>query len=77
MGIHVIDELTKVLMKVRSGKEKVAVIEKGTTNQQRVFTGTLNELPEIIKREGVKSPAVIVIGETVSLMDLLTLKKEM
>ncbi|MFP3197393.1 MAG: uroporphyrinogen-III C-methyltransferase [Sulfolobaceae archaeon] len=77
MGIHVIDELTKVLMKVRSGKEKVAVIEKGTTKQQRVFTGTLNELPEIVKREEVKSPAVIVIGETVSLMDLLTLKKEM
>lgn len=39
-----------------------AVVENGATALQRRFITTLGLLPEIITREGVRSPAVIVVG---------------
>jgi siroheme synthase len=43
------------------------VIERATTPKQRVVTGTVGTLPAIAKAEGVKPPALIVIGEVVRL----------
>ena len=76
MGIHVIDELTKILLKVRAAEEKVAIIEKGTTRDQRVILGKLEQLPELVKNYNIKSPAVIVVGEVVALMGLVGFKNE-
>lgn len=42
-----------------------AVIERATTPRQRVVTGTVATLPGIACAEGVKPPALIVIGEVV------------
>lgn len=41
----------------------VAVIENATRPQMRVLRGPLAGLPDLVAREKVKSPAVIVIGE--------------
>ncbi len=41
----------------------VAVIENATRQAMRVLRGPLAELPEIVSRERVKSPALIVIGD--------------
>jgi len=41
----------------------VAVIENATRNAMRVLRGPLAGLPELIEREKVKSPALIVIGD--------------
>jgi uroporphyrin-III C-methyltransferase len=41
----------------------VAVIENATRPDMRVLRGPLAALPALISREGVKSPALIVIGE--------------
>ena len=41
----------------------VAVIENGARPQMRVFRGLLAGLPELVEREAVVSPALIVIGE--------------
>ncbi|PJK28892.1 siroheme synthase CysG [Minwuia thermotolerans] len=43
----------------------VAVIENGTLPGQRVVYGRLDELPDLLVREAVASPALIVIGEVV------------
>lgn len=48
----------------------VALIEKGTTQSQRVFRGTLKQLPELA--QGAESPSLIVIGEVASLADSLS-----
>ena len=71
MGIRKIDELYQTLIKVRSETEPVAIIQNGTTNQQRVFTGDLKELIDIVKRNNITPPSVIVIGEVVKLRDYL------
>lgn len=46
-----------------------AVLEKGTTSEQRRIVSNLSELPEEAKRKGVKTPAIIVVGEVCSLND--------
>ena len=49
----------------------VALIENGCCPQQRVVIGQLQELPRLIERENVQSPALIVVGEVVNLADEL------
>jgi uroporphyrin-III C-methyltransferase len=75
MGIHVIDELQNLLLKVRNPDEQIAIIERGTTPEQRVFIGKLSELSKIVKENNVTSPAVIVIGDVVNLRKLLVSEK--
>jgi len=48
-----------------------AVIERATTPRQRVVTGTVATLPAVARAEGVKPPALIVIGEVVRVREAL------
>lgn len=44
-----------------------AVVEKGTTSQQRTLVADLATLPDVIAREAVASPALIIVGSVVTL----------
>lgn len=48
-----------------------ALVQQGTTPQQRVFTGTLNSLPGIVEQEQPKPPTLIIVGEVVKLQEKL------
>lgn len=48
-----------------------ALIEKGTTPDQRVFIGDLNTLPDLVQQNNVKAPTLIVVGEVVELHEKL------
>jgi uroporphyrin-III C-methyltransferase/precorrin-2 dehydrogenase/sirohydrochlorin ferrochelatase len=48
-----------------------ALVQQGTTHKQRVFTGTLASLPEIVARERPKPPTLIIVGKVVKLRDKL------
>ncbi|PCI45048.1 MAG: uroporphyrinogen-III C-methyltransferase [Moraxellaceae bacterium] len=50
----------------------VALIERGTTPEQKVYVGTLNSMPEQIKQIHVKPPTLIIIGDVVKLRDKLS-----
>ncbi|TNE56634.1 MAG: uroporphyrinogen-III C-methyltransferase [Alphaproteobacteria bacterium] len=59
----------------RAANEPVAVISKATTPEQKVLETTLAEVASDIEKEGMKPPALIVIGKVVSLrkeLDWLT-----
>jgi len=45
----------------------VALVQQGTTELQRVFTGTLDNIVEIVEKEKPKPPTLIIIGEVVEL----------
>ena len=47
-------------------------MQQGTTHQQRVFTGTVASLPEIVEREKPKPPTLIIVGDVVQLQDKLS-----
>lgn len=48
-----------------------ALIQQGTTDRQRVFTGTLSTLPEIAAKQDITPPTLIIIGTVVSLHEKL------
>ncbi|NIC06473.1 uroporphyrinogen-III C-methyltransferase [Billgrantia bachuensis] len=49
----------------------VALVERGTTPEQRHVLTTLGDLEEAIEREALKPPTLIVVGEIVRLADTL------
>lgn len=51
----------------RATNTPVALIEHGTLHQQRVITGQLHQLNTLIQQHQIQSPALIIIGEVVSL----------
>jgi uroporphyrinogen III methyltransferase/synthase len=72
MGVKNLPEISLNLIK--HGKDKttsVAVIEKGTTYEQRVVAGTLEDIAVKVAEAGVKSPAVTVVGKVASLREKL------
>lgn len=48
-----------------------ALIEQGTLPQQRVFSGTLATLPEVVAGQTIRAPTLIIIGEVVRLREKL------
>lgn len=72
MGLHGAPTLCKEL--VAHGlpaATPVALVEQGTTPQQRVFTATLETLLDVIANEDIKPPTLIIVGDVVTLHDKL------
>ena len=55
-----------------SADTPAALVQQGTTHQQRVFTGTIATLPEIVEREQPKPPTLIIVGDVVQLQGKLS-----
>lgn len=55
----------------RSPDTPIALIQQGTTANQKVYTGTLQSMPGIVEREQVKAPTLVIVGEVVSLHERL------
>ncbi|MGI9311592.1 MAG: uroporphyrinogen-III C-methyltransferase, partial [bacterium] len=49
----------------------VALIEKGTTPQQRIYTSTLDRLHAVLAENEVHAPTIFIVGTVVSLHDRL------
>jgi uroporphyrin-III C-methyltransferase/precorrin-2 dehydrogenase/sirohydrochlorin ferrochelatase len=72
MGLHGIDVITREMIgHGRAPDTPAALIQQGTTVHQKVYTGTLETLPEIVQNNDIKPPTLIVVGEVVALQDKL------
>ncbi len=49
----------------------VALVEKGTTPDHKVWTTTLGELPTVVATQPIKAPTLIIVGEVVKLREKL------
>lgn len=50
----------------------IALVQQGTTENQKVFTGTLSNIEEIVEREKPKPPTLIIVGRVVELQERLS-----
>jgi uroporphyrin-III C-methyltransferase / precorrin-2 dehydrogenase / sirohydrochlorin ferrochelatase len=72
MGLHGLDILCREL--IHHGlpaSMPAALIQQGTTQNQRVLTGTLADLPEIAKSQVIRPPSMVIVGEVVKLHEKL------
>ncbi|KGP72627.1 uroporphyrinogen-III C-methyltransferase [Pontibacillus yanchengensis] len=66
---YIVEKLTKY---GRSFSTPVALIHWGTTHEQKVTTGTLATIAEDAKRDEVKNPSMIIVGEVVRFRDSIS-----
>jgi uroporphyrinogen III methyltransferase/synthase len=77
MGLKHVAEVADGLMAAgRSADTPAAVISHATTPQQKCCVGTLATIAEKVKREAITSPALIVVGDVVSLRKTLNCSKQ-
>ncbi|MCH9732500.1 MAG: uroporphyrinogen-III C-methyltransferase [Actinomycetia bacterium] len=63
MAVERIELFAKVLLEGgRPANTPVLVVQHGTTSSQRTLRATLSDAPERIRSDGVRPPAIIVIG---------------
>jgi len=55
----------------RAASTPAALIQQGTTSNQRVFTGTLANLSELVAQHNVHAPTLVIVGEVVQLREKL------
>lgn len=68
MGLIGLRQICQSLIEYGCPKEHpIAIIQQGTTENQRVITGTLLTLPEQVKNETLSPPTLIIIGTVVTL----------
>jgi uroporphyrin-III C-methyltransferase len=68
MGIRNLGSIVERLIKGgRDPETPVAIIEKGTTKEQRTITGTLGTIEAKARAEDIKPPAITIIGDVVNL----------
>lgn len=76
MGLSRIDIICKQL--ILGGLDKktpVAVIQNGTTPQQKMVKGTLSNIAKLVKSKKITPPTNIIIGKVVDLSDVIGWRK--
>ncbi|MFM8330380.1 MAG: siroheme synthase CysG [Candidatus Methylumidiphilus sp.] len=72
MGLQGLEQICAGL--IRHGRPPTlpaALIQQGTTRQQKVLTATLATLPDVVARAEVKAPTLVIVGEVVLLHEKL------
>jgi uroporphyrin-III C-methyltransferase/precorrin-2 dehydrogenase/sirohydrochlorin ferrochelatase len=72
MGLHGVGVLSERLIAHGLGVDTpVALIQQGTTQNQRVIITDLQSLEPTVREEAVKPPSIIIVGEVVRLHEKL------
>lgn len=67
MGIHKLSEIVEIFKSEGKSKLPVAVIQNGSTKDEKIAVGIVDTIVEIVEEKGITSPALIIFGEVVSL----------
>jgi uroporphyrin-III C-methyltransferase/precorrin-2 dehydrogenase/sirohydrochlorin ferrochelatase len=69
IGLPIICE--QLIRHGRAADTPAALVQQGTTANQRVFTGTLADLPRLVAEHEVHAPTLVIVGEVVKLREKL------
>ncbi len=65
MGMSKLAQIVDLFQKENKGEMPIAIIQNGTTENEKVGVGTIDTIQEIVATQKLSSPAIIVIGEVV------------
>lgn len=65
MGMGKLDEIVNVFLEENKKDTPVAIIQNGTTENEKFGVGTIEIISQIVAKKQLSSPAIIVIGEVV------------
>ena len=73
MGLKNLPNIVQSL--IENGKDPetpAGVLQEGTTARQKMAVGTLSTIGDVVKREGIKTPAITVVGDVIRLAEELS-----
>ena len=65
MGMHKLKEIVTLYQNNRTDDLPVAIIQNGTTENQKMVIGTVSSIVAVVQEHELASPAIIIIGEVV------------
>jgi len=72
MGIKNLPSITEKLIRYgRDPQTPAAVVRWASTSEQRTVVGNLENIAEVVRRNNIKPPSLVVIGEVVNLRDTI------
>ena len=71
MGMGKLSQITSLFEQEGKGDVPVAIIQEGTTPQEKVGVGTVNTIVAVVEKKQLSNPAIIVIGEVVRHREIL------
>lgn len=67
MGMRRLREIAELYQAAGRAEIPAMVIQNGSLPEERSVVGTIGELPDLAEKQGIGTPGIIVIGETVQL----------
>lgn len=65
MGMGKLKEITEIFALAGKSETPIAIIQNGTTQFEKVGFGTIQTICEVVKKEQLSNPAIIIIGDVV------------
>ncbi|PKP09060.1 MAG: uroporphyrinogen-III C-methyltransferase [Bacteroidetes bacterium HGW-Bacteroidetes-3] len=65
MGMSKLSEIVAIFKKFNKENVPTAIIQNGTTKNEKIGVGTIDSILEVVETQKLSSPAIIVIGEVV------------
>lgn len=65
MGMSKLPEIVTSFLQEGKGDLPIAIIQNGFRKNKKIGVGTINTIEDVVAREGLDNPAIIVIGEVV------------
>ncbi len=65
MGMSKLNEIVTLFKKFKKGNIPAAIIQNGTTKNEKIGLGTIDSILDVVAHKKLTSPAIIVIGEVV------------
>jgi uroporphyrin-III C-methyltransferase/precorrin-2 dehydrogenase/sirohydrochlorin ferrochelatase len=68
MGLHSVENICRELVAHGLSVDTLAaLVQQGTTQDQKVYIETLGSLPDLMEREVIRPPTIIIVGDVVKL----------
>ena len=72
MGIKNLESISQKVIKYgRDPQTPVAVVRWASTSEQRTVVGNLGNIAEVVRKNNIKPPSLVIIGEVVNLRDTI------